>query len=254
MTVFYEEEYVERLLNSTEQKRASYKDLSLIARYLKSKLGKNKTQIYNDLVEFCEYHNPEFNEVLAHRRLKSAVRSVDRYDLRSRIDIPVTKAEMESIRNAVTDYKRQKVLFAMLVISKFEHHREHIKKRKSTRYDENYYTNQRLTKILKMAKVHVSRKERYKILYDLEHTGLITTTMVGSFQINFVNTDSEIEVLITDLNDIESFFPYHCISCGKIYERSPYSKNQLCDKCYQEKRAEDVRKNMRKYDRKLKED
>ena len=244
--IFYEEEHVKSILNRKDMQYVSYQDLSLIARYLKTKLGKNKNQIYSDLVDYCQQNNPEFNEILARRKLKSAIKSTEKYELRKRIDIEVTKNEMNSILKTFSGYKEQKILFVMLILSKFEHYREHIKNRKETRYDDDYYTNERFTKILQMAKVYVDRSERYDILYRLEQSNLIRTTMVGSFQINFIDENSNVEVLITNLNDIEAFFPYYCINCRQRYDRDPYSKNQLCDECYDEKRKKDERERMRR--------
>ena len=101
-------------------------------------------------------------------------------------------------------------------------------------------------KIFKAAKVHVDRKNRYKILYNLQQAGFVETTLRGTFQILFICQDSPVEILVTDLNDIESFFPYYCVVCGERYEREPYSKNQMCKECYNDKRQRDERIRMRK--------
>ena len=247
MLIFYEEEHVKSLLNGDKKnKQLTFYELSLIAIYLRNTVGKSKSQVYSDLVEFCKENNSDFNEILGSRRLKAAVNKSDLYEIRERRDISVTKAEMETILNAFSDYKHQKVLFTMIVIAKFFHNKDHYKESDGSSSSNQYYVNQSLNSIFKIAKVHGRRSDRYKILYEIEQKGLIRTTLVGTFEILFVEKDSPVEILVTDLDDIESFFPYYCISCHKQYDRAPYSKNQLCQECYEEKRREDERLRMEK--------
>lgn len=247
MLIFYEKEYAESLLNGLKKnKRLTFYELCLVAMYFRDVIGKSKEQTYCDLVEFCKENNPDFNEILGNKKLKSALNKTDFYGIRRRRDIVVTKKEMDTIRNAFSDYKHQKIMFAMLVIAKFFHNKDHYRKKEKPEDDNKYYVNQSLNKIFKAAKVHVAKKEKYKILHDLQKFGWVETTLRGTFQILFVKEDSPTEILVTNLNDIESFFPYYCIVCGKQYEREPYSKNQMCEACYQEKRRQDEKERMRK--------
>jgi len=245
--IFYEDQYAESLLNGTKKsKRLTFFDLCMVAMYIRDVIGKSKEQTYNDLVAFCKENNPDFNEILGSRKLKAAVNKTDLYGVRKKRDIKVTKSEMETIRSAFSDYKYQKVMFAMLIVAKFFHNKDHYRAKNKTTGGEKYYVNQSLNKIFKTAKVHVRKKDRYTILYDLQQAGYIEATLRGTFEILFVDEESPVEILITNLNDIESFFPYYCIVCGKKYDREPYSKNQMCDSCYQEKRRRDERERMRK--------
>ena len=235
--IFYEERHAKKILAGDFEGRPTFYDLCLVSRYLK-KIGKNKEQIYDDIVEIYEQRDPDFNEVLSQGYIRKAVDTVDKYNLRETSPVRITKNEINSILEIFQDYKEQKVLFIMLVLSKFKHNKLHIKNRKQTKYDGNYYVSEKLTSILNLAKVHLSKKDRHKMLYDLEQSGLIRTTLTGSFQINFVdaNPRSKVEVIILDLENIESFFPYYCTNCGNKYERKPYDKNHLCEDCYLEDR------------------
>jgi hypothetical protein len=265
--IFYEDEYAKSLLNGAKQnKRLTFYDLCLVAMYIRDIIGKSKEQTYSDMVDFCKKNNPDFNEVLGANKLRSALNKTDTYGIRRKKSVEVTKNELEIIKNAFSDYKHQKVMFAMLVIAKFFHNKDHYKKifedknnsdgksKKDNaldKYEKRYYVNQSLNKIFKTAKVHVQKKSRYKILYDLQQNNFIDTTLRGTFEILFVFPDSPVEIIVDDLNNIESFFPYYCIVCGRKYKREPYSKNQLCDTCYQEKRKKDEIERMRNYRKEL---
>lgn len=245
--IFYEEEYAKNLLNGAKKnKQLTFHEISLVAIYLRNTIGKSKTQVHKDLVDFCKYNNSDFNEILGNRKLKAAIKKTDLYNIRKRHDVGVTEFEMQTIKESFDNYKCQKVLFIMLVISKFFHNKEHYRKKKPGKYDDRYYVNQSLNQVFKIAKVHVGLKERYQILYKIQQSGLIETTLRGTFEILFVDENSPVEILITDLNNVESFFPFYCIACGKQYERASYSKTQLCDDCYKRKRKEDERKRMQK--------
>ena len=245
--IFYEDEYAESLLNGAKKnKRLTFFDLCIVSMYIRDVIGKSKEQTYSDLVNFCKENNPDFNEILGSRKLKAALNKTDLYGVRKRRDVEVTKSEMETIRSAFLDYKHQKVMFAMLIIAKFFHNKDHYRAKKKVKDNEKYYVNQSLNKIFKAAQVHVQKKDRYNILYDLQQEGYLETTLRGTFEILFVDDESPVEILVTDLNNIESFFPYYCIVCGKKYDREPYSKTQMCNSCYQEKRRQDERERMRR--------
>lgn len=247
MLIFNEKEHAEYLLNGGKKnKQITFYELSLIAIYLRDIVGKSKDQVYSDLVLFCKENNADFNEVLGRRRLKAATNKSDRYKIRSIKNKSVTVSEIETIKNMFTDYKRQKILFTMVVLAKYFHDKSHHVQHKSTKYDDKYYVNQSLTRIFRIADVHASRKERHKILYDLEQSGLIHTTLKGTFEILFIDENSPPSIIIDDFYRISEFAPCFCIECGKQYRRNSYSKNQLCDKCYDKKRADDIRKNMAK--------
>lgn len=247
MLIFNEIEHAKFLLDGGKKnKQLTFYELSLVAIYLRDVIGKSKDQVYDDLVLFCKENNADFNEILGRRRLKAALNKSDHYGIRKIKSKTVTKSEVETIRDTFSDYKKQRVLFAMIVLAKYFHDKSHHIKHRSTKYDDKYYVNQSLTRIFKIAGVHATRKERHKILYDLEQSGLIQTTLKGTFEILFIDEDSPTDIIVDDFYRINEFAPCFCVKCGKRYEWNSYSKNQLCDECYNKKRLEDVRKNMAK--------
>lgn len=231
--IFCEKSYAENLLINGFSRFMSYNDLAILARYYKY-LGKNKSQIYSDLINFCSKYNSDFNEVLSFKKIKNAVKTIDKYSLRIGKSVDITKAEMNSILE-LKDYKFQKVLFVMLAIAKyFKEHKTNIKEKKETKYSNNYYVNEKFTNLLKMAKVNISKTKRIEMMHALEEMGYFSTTLVGSFKINFINYLSPIEIHVENMDNLISFFPFYCKSCKNKYSPIPRDRMGLCGSCYQE--------------------
>ena len=238
--IFYEKDRAEQLLENGSLSLMSYNDLSLLARYFKY-LGKSKKQIKKSILSFCKKYSQDFNEILARRKIDNAVKSTQFYSLRIKKDINITKKEFDTI-SSVSDFKLRKILFVMLAIAKYAKYNDNRIKKRKTKYSDNFYVNFKFTTIIKMARVNVSKDCRNSLLYDLENTGLIKTTMTGAFQVNFVDKEEDSFVIITDMNDIISFFPLCCEKCGKRMDINSKSKmHEMCPECY----AEDLHERQR---------
>jgi len=243
MIIFCEKKYAENLLEHGFTKYMLQRDLSILAKYYKY-IGKNKKEIWDLLVDFCKQSNSEFNEIRFYGKLQRAIDSVDKYRLRLEMDVILTQEEMNSIKNINNDvYGR--ILFVMLAVSKYTKINPVIinSKKKKNEYSDRFYINARFTEILKLAKVNVSKIERKNILYSLESTHMITTTMNGSYEINYIDNleNSASAIRISDMNNILFFFPYYCEDCGKeIKNKSKMHKK--CNDCYSKKRINDKNK------------
>lgn len=253
--IFYEEKRAKILLEQGTQSFITYEDLSILAKYFKY-IGKNKTQIEKSLVEFCENNNPNFNEILFRDKIENAIRTCDKFGIRLHIDVPITKNELNIIKNC-GDYKRQKILFVMLVVSKyFKYNDTRLTPKKNSDHDNDFYVNIKWIDILKMAKVNVSKIERRDIIYDLEQSELVTIIKRRnnkkngtSFQVNFIDENSEPTIIIDNMDDIISFYFFNCEKCGKIISRA--KRHSLCEECYKEKRKEDIKNNVKNHRNKV---
>jgi hypothetical protein len=244
MIIFCEKKHAEWMLENGFHNFMSSQDLSILARYLKY-IGKNKTQIKEDLIEFCKRHNPEFNEVIYDKKIRWVIGTCDKYKLRIAMDIVVTEKELEIIKS-VKNYKHEKILFVMLVIAKyFKHNRIRIDQHK-VKNNENFYVNAKFTDILKQAKVNVTKKERNQLLFELNQTNLIESTLNGAYKINFVSENSDSMVLIGDIDNIIDYFPVFCVKCGKKMDKKSY-KHDMCPDCYKEYRTDKIREHVRKH-------
>jgi len=257
--IFYEKDHAEKLLKTGFTSFMNYRDLSILAKYFKY-IGKNKTQIKKSLLEFCEKFTPNFNEILSRKKIDDAIKSSQKYGLRFPMDIIVTDTELNIIKNC-GDYKRQKILFVMLVISKyFKYNNTRLTPKNSNKHDNEFYVNDTFINILKIAKVNVSKFERRDILYDLEQSELITTINTKrkskkkkndiSYRINFVCENSNDSIIVCDMDNIVEFYPFYCEKCGKEIDRA--KRHNLCSNCYEEKRrliSKEIMRNKRNVSR-----
>lgn len=247
-TIFYEKERAEWLLENGFSSFMSYSDLLILAKYFKH-MGKNRTQIRKSLLAFCVKYNPDFNDVLSRKKIDSVINKAQKYGLRLKFDVPITKKEMASIK-AIGDYKKEKILFVMLVISKyFRLNPTNLKEKLPSKYDENFYVNEKLTDIVKMAGINITKAERQRIIHELKMTGLIDATLKGSYKIEFVDSTSKPSFFVTDMNNIVSFYPFLCQKCGKIIEKK--KRHNLCDGCYSLARKEKENARLREHMREV---
>lgn len=251
-TIFYEKERAEWLLENGFSSFMSYSDLLILAKYFKH-MGKNRTQIRKSLLTFCIKYNPDFNDVLSRRIIDSVIESSQKYGLRVRFDVPITQIEIDTIK-LLQDYKKEKIVFVMLVLAKyFRLNDMRLKKKVESKYDDRFYVNEKLTDIIKMAQISVQKQERQKIIHELTLSGLVEPTYNGDYRIMFADIESKPIFFVTNLNDIGSFYAFNCQKCGKALERKA-KRHNLCDGCYslarKEKENARLREHMREVRRK----
>jgi len=234
MQIFDEKEHAEKLLRSGFTSFMSGRDLRILAKYFKH-MGKNRSQIEKDIFAFCEKHNPDFNAVIYDKTIKDIVKSAIKSSLKEPKIVKITKNELESIKT-VNNYNKQKILFVMLVLAKNDGRTNSGK----------FFSNVIFTEILKYAKVNTNKEGWHKIAHELNRTGLIQATRKQTCQVTFVDFDSEPEIIVDNMKNIVSFFPFFCASCGKTLETKP-KRRDVCDECYKKLRNEDVKNNMKKY-------
>jgi hypothetical protein len=230
-----EKAYAEDRLKNGFTRVMSFVDLSILAKYFKY-LGKNKTQIHEDLVSFCKKFYGDYNNVLFAPRLQKAIDKNDESELRIFKSIGITKNEIDII-HTISDFRYQKILFIFLIIGKIFHEDGEI----------NYYCNNSFTEVIKEAKVNINKKERERILHELNLTGLVSNTLNGSVKINFVDeSQNDFYIIVNDKNNLISFFPFECFNCKKELNKIS-RKHNLCEECYKEKRRMVIRDSTRKY-------
>ena len=232
--IFYEDKYAESLLeNGTST--INFFELSVLAKYFRYN-GQNNDQIKKSLITFCEKSDSNFNYVLNRKLIKDAITNSSRYSLMNGCDIIITKSEMNTIMSE-EDYNKRKILFVLLAVSKYFKY--------NNKYNsEAFVVRTRLTKILKLAKVNVDKSTRHDIRYTLNKSGKITQH--GSvLVINFVDEESEPEIIIDDMDDLISFFPFYCEKCGKKTQKA--KRHNYCEECYLDMRRETIKNSVRKH-------
>jgi len=245
--IFYENKRAEELLKPSLISYVSFDDVVILAKYFK-RMGKNRPQIKKSIIDFYEKHNPNFNEILARDCLNNGIKAAYKFGLRFPIDVRITEDEINTIRNA-GNYKRQKVLFTMLVLAKYYKNNNtklnNVNLEAPTEEDvPKFYVNEKITTILKLAKVNISKKERNTMAYELQQQGLIVGIRTEAYRICFVDDNSPVSIIVTDMNSLIDFYPWYCESCGRVIEKRA-KRHNLCLGCYKEKRRCDDR--VRKY-------
>jgi hypothetical protein len=248
--IFYENKRAEELLKSGHVSHVCFDDVVILAKHFK-RIGKNKSQVKKSLIDFYEKNNPDFNEVLAIKIINSAINTAQKFGMRFPIDVKITESEVRTIRSA-GDYKTQKILFTMLVLAKyFKNNNTKLVENKiedisDEEYDNNFYVNYKITDIVKIAKVNISKRERNNFAYEMQQKELIVGIGLKAYKICFVNDNSPIAIMVTDMNTLIDFYPWYCENCGKILERKA-KRHSLCAECYGDKRRIVIKESVRKY-------
>lgn len=243
--------YAENLLKNGFVSFMSYKDLAVLAKYY-FYLGLEKDDIRNKLEEFCYKFNSEFNDVLFANRLDMAVSSCKYRKIRIPVTVEITKDEIERIQK-INNYRFEKILFVLLCCAK---HEKKMKMMIDGWVDNGkYYVNKKIQSatIFSLSKVHAGVKEQGDILNYFKDGGYLAKTLPyrgdGAFQILFgdsLNNENDVAIIVTDLNNIVSFYPPYCLICKTpIYKTG--SRHTMCKDCQKKERKENVKNNVRKH-------
>ena len=210
--------YAENLLNKQDLKTCDIGDkpsstLNLLARYYRE-IGKNDDEIKELLSDFLnrclkdKYKESKWIDSIFYQVVKSK-----KYNLKKVDNVIVTKSEMEIIQS-VKGKSRQKVLFTLLVLSKYY----------NAVSDKNKnWTNLEYKKIFKLANVQLSIQNQALLINDLYNCGFVNVSKnVGkpNIQVNLVDNESDTVLTITQLKDLGKEY---LMFCGEDYIR--------CQKC-----------------------
>jgi predicted Zn-ribbon and HTH transcriptional regulator len=224
MRVFDEQKYVLNMLEHGFGKRMSGGDLIILAKYYRS-LGMQDAEVEMSVLKFCEKFVPDYNETLYYDKISKKVRQSKDKSLRIAEDVPITENEMKAIRG-IKNYRYEKVMFVMLVLGKY------YRITSKSSHSNSFFIQEQPNAILPLA--HTSQKKGEDIFNQLNLLGLIDYINKNDcYVIKFASMDDKSEVvqIVTDMNDIISFYPAVCEDCGKeINEKS----NQIskCKSCY----------------------
>lgn len=237
MRILNEKEYAEKLLFAKKPlDKISFGELVILAKYYRFLGEQDGDAVREKVIAFCKDNILEFNAILSMDRINAAIRGSARHRLRLPIDVPITKKELESIIS-IRNYRYEKVLFVMLVLSKYYKmtNTKIIRVAKDGtpgRLPSKAYYLGRMKNSTIFGLARVAERENENIMHILYSQGKIDHDLrANSYFIKFSNTDSlndEIAFAVTDMNKIVDFYYPHCIDCGKIVEKP----NQLrCPEC-----------------------
>ena len=257
--IINEPKQAKELLEHGFVKHMSLQDLTLVAKHYKAE-GCSNSQIRKELIIFCNKFNPEFNEVIHAGLINTALSNAEKYSFRIPENVKITQKEMDIIQG-LKDYKLEKITFILLVLAKYYKDNKVTKKKISGDVNKNYYTNAKFTEILRLAKVNISKAERYYTMNLLYKLGIWEATYFGTHRIKCVRKTGAV-VMEVDLDVdadkiVEQYTKYkkdngfglYICECGKEFIKT--GRNQkYCDKCSALKRKEVVKRKNEKYRKK----
>ena len=233
MMIFDEERYaINLLINGTHGYYIKWHDLLILSKYFRFK-NKKESEIREELINFCIRNNSEFNEVVFEDSISSAIAKSKKQYLKLGHSVIVNKSEIESIRT-LNNYIYEKILFTMLVISRFNKTANHS-------CSSNYYINYNFATILPVAKVYVSKTERNYIKHYFFEQKMIEAVTPNTryyingrdnFKILYANDNSGSYVSVPDPYESAYFYPIFCEVCGKEIEKKYRQKHNMCNNCY----------------------
>lgn len=234
MKIFDEKKYAEEMIagNGFPKKKISTGELAILAKYYCFLGDIDRDSVENKLVQFCEKNILEFNYVLYFDIISKAIKTAFGHKLRIPENVPITKKEMDSIIS-IRNYRYEKVVFVMLAIAKY-YKMTNTKIKPSESKNKIYYLGRtNPAYIFRLA--HTSQKKNENILHILYKMNMIGHNVkTDSYFIKFTDADSlkdgDVEIYITDMNNIIDFYIPHCINCGKVIENKN-KKQMYCDNC-----------------------
>jgi hypothetical protein len=239
LIILDEKSYAENLL----KEGAPYpklKDIIILAKYWKY-LDFETHDIHRKLNEYCLKTDTQFNFCINGWKIKKALNSIKQYRLRTTFPIKITKAEVYAIKQW-DNYNYQKILFVLLCWAKFlKYSNTRIKLSTRLRNINDFFVNEKLSNIIKIARVSMRKSDRNKMLHDFFIAGILDGTSYNSLKIKCVVENSDPEILVTDYENIVLYWQRYCgervmgCSCGRLFIQRNI-RNGKCRKCWKEDR------------------
>jgi hypothetical protein len=234
MRIFNELKEAKWLIENGFRRGFNPVEIGLVARYYRY-MNLEEKEVKDNVFQFCKRFSMGYNEILDAPVIERQIKKSKKYKLRIPIDIPITENELQSIKE-LHNYRYEKFLFTMLVLAKYEKLTNVSNKEILSK---NYYANQKLSTFFKLS--HTSKKKNENIRNILYDKGLIVDIDDNSFLLKFTSMEDSSDniILITDINNIISFYPPYCEKCGKDIEKNSNS-HKLCKECYKNKEIERI--------------
>ena len=248
--IFNEYEYSKVIIENGVDKIVQ-RDLNYVAKFYDYE-GFSKSKIQAEVECFCLRNDVNFNLVQSRLMIKRALTNCKDNHLRFPEPIGITAKELETIRKVI-DYRKQKLLFCILVTAKFFKHHSSKKKPDEHRKEVDLYINQPIKDIIELSGTNLSMKDWKKIKHEFCVDALLSPTRVSSsrFSIGFEDKISEPEIIINDYRNIVGYYQNYCgeamIECEvcKVSTLKRSYTHCMCASCWKEKYKKINRERMR---------
>ena len=256
--------YAENMIKSGFKSKKYEFELKILSKYYRQ--YSKPEEVKQQIKDFCMKHIPKFNEVKSMNMVNRVVRYAEVNSLFVVSPIHITKSELSTI-GELGDLKLEKLAFVLLVISKinrqsyetfiqdkiaivekFNAEEKNKKKKEMPELHDGYYANGKINGFFKMAKIYLSKQERFSAIKKLIDSGLISMTKNCKYKIEFVDVESEGLIVIEKFdNFVLEYMKYlgdnigSCEVCGDLFEIKS-NRHSYCKVCWKNKQLEKYNK------------
>jgi hypothetical protein len=239
--IFYEQEYARSIIESGVD-RIAQRDLNYVAKYYDSQcLPKCKVQ--EGVESFCIKSNPDFNVIQNRIKIKRALTNCKDNKLRVPEPIHITEKELITI-GSVLDYRKEKLLFCMLVTAKFFKYHSSKKKPDENRRDVDLYINQPIKDLIELSGTKFSMKDWKVLKHEFCVAALLSPTRVSAsrFAIGFDDRISDAFISVNDYRNVVGYYQQYrgesmisCDVCNVLIAKKS-NRHSMCPDCWKEHR------------------
>lgn len=242
--IFDELQYAEKLLVAPINDRLIGRDLKILAKYFRNK-GLNNSSIRDKLNKYCLDKIKFYNEDIHFKYIENAIIYSKNQNLRIPVPVPITRKEIDKIMS-IEEERIQKILFVLLVVSRY-----YLLTNVNKKDGENIrisrdreFANITLIELYRLAHLCSNKTERENVFNKLCSDGFINElekneSLVLTYASNNFDNE-ECEILVENINDIISYFPFFCKSCGvRMIKKN--NKHKYCCSCWKKMEKKRVR-------------
>jgi len=228
MIILDEFSYAKNMFNNCLSSFMNGKDIRLLIMYFRN-IGVEESEIYNKINNWLLERQENYNEILYQEFLLNIIKTSKKSKIKKFQNIVVTENEFNIIRN-IKNYRLEKILFIMLVLSKYYF----IIGKNFDENNTNYYTLKTTPyHILKFAKTNEKNKEW--IFNQLLEKNIINTNFGndGAYYIVNINKNdnSDPKIIIENFNNFIDYYKPYCEICGIEIEKRN-NRHTMCDDCW----------------------
>ncbi len=224
MIIFDEEKYAIDIINSGFKNKSIFKDVAIVAKYLRYK-NDNEDYVRKNIYALCKEYKKDFNLVKDYKIMDSIISESKKWKIKLGKNINITKKEFDIINSE--DEKVKKVLFVLLVISKFYYNDK----------SDDYYVNIPDNDIFKLCNLNIKKSKKIEIMHYITQKEYVTPNIHMSMKINYIYKDSQMVYNIPVGNDMIIYFEQllgkktiSCEKCGTLVLKTN-NRVKYCKSC-----------------------
>ena len=234
MLILNEKKYAESLYNGINDNiKSVVAKVGYITRYFCDR-GDSDNENYSNTVNWMNNNHENFDESCYSKLISDAIRKAHKKPFFHIDNIIVTKSELETI-SSLNNLRAEKVLFVLLCMAK---------QQRVVYGFTNGLVNYSLPDLCKMARISVPTSDREYILYEIVQSGCLSYPKkndTSCLMVNFIDDDSDVELVINEMDCQELAYVYlnwkngggyiRCEFCGRLVRQTKKENKRFCREC-----------------------